>query len=238
MRSMIIHMSRSTARRPNVERLLRDLPNAEVIEAADGQEPKDIADLTVRPGNLHRPSYPFSLRPAEIGVFQSHRRCWRALLDSGDDFALIVEDDLAVDPARLTEALELIHAHAHPNMYVRLPVKDREKPGHTLATQGACALIKPKVIGLQCIAQVVGRGAAERLLQASDTIDRPVDTWLQMHWVTGQPIHAALPNGNREIAGEIGGSTIQTKIRASGKLAREWKRFVYRAQVALRPQKP
>jgi GR25 family glycosyltransferase involved in LPS biosynthesis len=83
----------------------------------------------------------------------------------------------------------------------------------------------------------VGKGAAQRLLDASAQIDRPVDTFLQMHWITGQPIHAILPNGNAEVAHQIGGSTIQTKIPAQGKLAREFKRLIYRARIALRPQK-
>src|SRR6056297_230025 len=176
MRSLIIHMARSTAREANVRRLLRDLPGAEVFEATDGSDPAQIAGLALHPGDLHRPRYPFALRPAEIGVFQSHRRAWKWLLDSDEDHVLIVEDDLAVDPGGLSRALRLVHAHARRDMYIRLPVKAREVPAQVLATEGDSQFILPRVVGLQCIAQVVGRDAADRLLRQTAGIDRPVDT--------------------------------------------------------------
>ncbi len=238
MQSLIIHMSSSVARRANAERLRDTLPEAELIEAVDGRDPQRVPDVRSQDGTLHRPHYPFALRPAEIGVFESHRRCWRRIVESGWDYALITEDDLQVDPARLQRALDMIGDHGSPEMYIRLPVKQRETAADTLATDGDMALILPRVIGLQCICQIVGRGAAERLLSATDRIDRPVDTLLQMHWITGQPVHAMLGTGNAEIAGQIGGSTIQTKTRTSGKLAREFKRAVYRTRIALRPQRP
>ncbi|MEY8830879.1 glycosyltransferase family 25 protein [Sedimentitalea sp. XS_ASV28] len=238
MQSLIIHMSSSIARRANAERLRDMLPEAELIEAVDGRDPHRVPDVEPQDGTLHRPHYPFALRPAEIGVFESHRRCWRRIVESGWDYALITEDDLQVDPARLQRALNMIRDHGSPEMYIRLPVKQREMAADTLATDGDMALILPRVIGLQCICQIVGRGAAERLLGATDRIDRPVDTLLQMHWITGQPVHTILGAGNAEIAGQIGGSTIQTKTRASGKLAREFKRAAYRTRIALRPQRP
>lgn len=237
MQSFVIHMKGNDARRPNAERLCATLPNAQLVDAVNGRDPDAIAGMCTAPGTLHAPRYPFPLRPAEIGVFLSHRKCWQRIVDDGADFALIAEDDLAVDPDRLACALDLIGAHATPEMYVRLPVKQREKPARVIAESGGMQLILPRIIGLQCICQVVGREAARRLLAVTDTIDRPVDTLLQMHWVTGQPVHAILPNGNREIASEIGGSTIQTRTPAAGKLAREVKRAAYRAQVALRPQR-
>lgn len=236
MQSLIIHMASATARAENVARLMRDLPDAQIIEAVDGRDPAQVAGIATHPGNLHIPRYPFPLAPPEIGVFQSHRRCWRQIVDQGWDMALIAEDDLAVDPRHLTRALALITAHATPDMYVRLPVKDREQPVETLARDGDMALILPRVIALQCCCQVVGRDAARQLLDASREIDRPVDTWLQMHWATGQPIHSLLPNGNAEIARDIGGSTIQTRTRTSGKLRRELRRAWYRAQVRMLPQ--
>lgn len=237
MRSMIVHMSGSTARRGNVDLLLNTLPEAEVIEAVDGRDPTQIADVDVRAGTGFAPHYPFALRPAEIGVFQSHRRCWRRIVDQGWPFGLIAEDDLHVTPDRLTRALALIERHADPGMYVRLPVKARETPAAVLARDGDMRLILPRVIGLQCICQVVGRDAARRLLAATDMIDRPVDTFLQMHWITGQAVHAILPNGNTEVAVRIGGSTIQTKTAARGKLTRELKRAFYRARLHLHPQR-
>ncbi len=238
MRSFIIHMSSSTARRPNADKLCADLPNAELFEAVNGRDPEQIAGVQLHPGNLHRPHYPFPLRPAEIGVFESHRRIWRKLVDEEIDLAIITEDDLRIDPARMAETLKVLAPIATPDHYIRIPVKQREVPVQTLAEQNGLRLILPKVIGLQCVCQMVGRHAAKRLLAATEQIDRPVDTFMQMHWLTGQPIHALLGSGNQEVAREIGGSTIQTKPPLSDKLTREFKRAAYRAKLHLHPQRP
>lgn len=238
MRSFIIHMSSSTPRRANAQQLCKDLPNAELFEAVNGRDPDQIADVRLHNGTLHHPHYPFALRPAEIGVFQSHRKIWRKMVDEKIDLAIVTEDDLRIDPAKMQNALKLLRPVATPDHYIRIPVKQREVAAQTLAEQGDLRLILPKIIGLQCVCQMVGRRAAERLLAATDQIDRPVDTFLQMHWLTGQPVHALLGSGNQEVAKEIGGSTIQTKPPLSDKLTREFKRAAYRAKLHLHPQRP
>lgn len=238
MRSFVIHMSSSTARRPNADQLCADLPDAELFEAVNGRDPDQIANVSLHPGNLHKPHYPFALRPAEIGVYQSHRRLWQKLVDEEIDLAIIAEDDLRVDKGRIAQTIDLLGTVATPDHYIRIPVKQREVAASTLADRDGLRLILPKVIGLQCVCQMVGRNAARRLLAATDQIDRPVDTFLQMHWITGQPVHAVLGSGNREVARDIGGSTIQVKPPLSDKLTREFKRAAYRAQLHLHPQRP
>lgn len=237
MRSFVIHLATSTARRANAEKLCEQLPSATLFPAVDGRDPKQVASVDVLPGTLWRPHYPFALRPAEIGVFQSHRKIWQRIAEDGPDLAIVVEDDLQIDPARFGAALDMVRAQATAESYVRLPVKQREKPARVVARDGGLSLILPRVIGLQCICQVVGRNAALRLLQATERIDRPVDTALQMHWITGQPVHSLLGTGNREVAAQIGGSTIQVKTPLGGKLVREARRAWYRTRLAMHPQR-
>ncbi|OIQ32456.1 MAG: glycosyl transferase family 25 [Roseobacter sp. MedPE-SWchi] len=237
MRSFIIHMPDSTARQANAERLCDELPSGALFEAVNGRDPAQISAVKCHNGDLYSPNYPFALRPAEIGVFQSHRRIWQKMVDEKIDLALITEDDLQIDPVLFPKALEMLERHATIDQYIRLPVKQREAPGKVLDNKDGLQLILPRVIGLQCICQVVGRRAAVRLLEATQEIDRPVDTFLQMHWITQQPVHALLGTGNLEVAAEIGGTTIQQKTPTKGKLARELKRAFYRARVFSRPQK-
>lgn len=235
MHSLIIHMPGSSNRAANVEHLLFSLPDAEVIEAVNGRKvAADHAEI-LRPGDLHQPPYPFALGPGEIGCFLSHRRCWQRIIDTGWDYALIVEDDLALDAIGWGQACALIDRFATPDCFIRLPAKRREAPATQLGQEGDSKLFLPKVIGLQTVAQVVGRTAAQRLLAATEMLDRPVDTFLQMHWIHQQPIHTILPNGVSEQTEALGGSTIQ-KQKSGSKLTREFKRTLYRAQISSRPQ--
>lgn len=236
MHSMIIHMPGSSKRAANVEHLLFSLPDAEVVEAVNGRAVATDLSADLRPGDLHRPHYPFALSPGEIGCFLSHRRCWQRIVKAGWDYALIVEDDLALTPEIWGDALALIDRRANTESFIRLPAKRREMPAAQHDQEGESKLFLPKVIGLQTVAQVVGRAAAQRLLAATETLDRPVDTFLQMHWVHGQRIQTILPNGVSEQTEALGGSTIQ-KRKSGNKLAREFKRALYRAQVSARPQK-
>jgi GR25 family glycosyltransferase involved in LPS biosynthesis len=216
---------------------LEVLPNAQVVEAVNGHDPIQIADVKTHPGTLHTPRYPFALTAPEIGLFQSHRACWQRIVDDGLEMALIVEDDLSTDPEEFEAALKLVQDHATEESFFRFPIKTREQTAQVIASQGRHQLILPRVIGLQTPCQLVGRKAAERLLLASNEIDRPVDSLIQLPWATGQVVHCVLPSGAREVSGQIGGSTIQRKIPLRQKAGREFKRFVYRSSIKRRSQR-
>ncbi|KIN63160.1 Glycosyl transferase, family 25 [Sulfitobacter noctilucicola] len=233
MRSYIIHMSTTVGRAENVARLLKQLPQAEVVEAVDGSDPAQTKGVALEPGTLHHPPYPFRLNSGEIGCFLSHRRCWEKIAQGDEPFGLIAEDDLGIDPAQFSEALNLINRYADEDSLIRLPSKTREKPLGAIARQGPAALFLPRTIGLQAVCLVVGRAAARRLLEASTTIDRPVDTTIQMHWVTGQPVHTIQPNGIFVVKFP---STIQHKTRTSNVPMREILRARYRAKIRRIPQ--
>jgi glycosyl transferase family 25 len=87
---------------------------------------------------------------------------------------------------------------------------------------------------LRMSAQLVSLDAARALRAASDRFDRPVDTFIQMHWVHGVHAVCAVPSGVRDRTVESGGSTIQRKPPLREKLWREWARFRYRRAVARR----
>ena len=230
MQSFIIHMSSATKRRANVDTLCTLLPEAEIVEAETG--PSQIE----RSRNLYLPRYPFTLGRGEIGCTLSHRKCWQMIVDRGLDYALIAEDDLAIDTSLWDDALSLIAQHATPDHFIRLPAKRREDPQETIASRGQAAFFLPKIVGPQTVCQVVGRNAARRLLNATRRMDRPIDTFLQMHWIHKQPIHTILPNGVSELTEQLGGSTIQARTNWIDKLRREWRRMAYRRRVARRPQ--
>jgi hypothetical protein len=107
--------------------------------------------------------------------------------------------------------------------------------GAVVASRDGLALLRPDAPPLRAIAQIVSRGAAECLLERTLPFDRPVDTLMQMTWVTGQPVLVASPSPVRDVSLESGGSTVQRKAMGlTERLRHEAMRPIYRARVLAR----
>ncbi|WP_299934583.1 glycosyltransferase family 25 protein [uncultured Nitratireductor sp.] len=232
----IIHLQRATARRQQVDHLLKELPvKASVVDAVDGQAMSDeeIAGHYVK--ELHRPAYPFALRKSEVACFLSHRKVWRMIVERGLDAGLIIEDDVALDVALFGRCFEMAKAACKGAAYVQFRISPVRGDVREVARERDVTLVAPEVSQLGTVAQLVTREAAEQLLALTERFDRPVDTFLQMRWVTDIAPYCVVPSGISDQSGEIGGSTIS----ASGKarrglgehLMREWRRFSYRRRV-------
>ncbi|HUO53394.1 MAG TPA: glycosyltransferase family 25 protein [Rhodoblastus sp.] len=243
-KAFVIHLERSAQRRPQVERLRASLPCAsEILPATDGARlPQSEVDrVYVR--QTQRPRYPFSLNRAEIGVFLSHRAAWRRIVADGLDYGLIFEDDAELDAAAFARTCALARKTTSLWTYALAPSQKTSIRGQVLAQGDGVALMRPGNPPLRAIAQFVSAQAARRLLAVTETFDRPIDTFLQMSWVTGVELMAFDPSGVRDASSALGGSTIQAKSKPlRQKLAREALRPVYRVQVrfwhafAKRPQ--
>ncbi|WP_136636359.1 glycosyltransferase family 25 protein [Pseudooceanicola onchidii] len=231
IRSYIIHMDSSTARRGLVDGLMARLPGAEVLPAVDGRVMDDASRTAITAMTPHDPAYPFPLKPGEIGCFLSHRKAWAAIVASGDAAGLIVEDDIAPTDG-FDAALALALDHIAPNRLIRFPLRDKEEVAEVVATADGVRLFRPRVIGLTTGMQIVGREAAARLLDLTDTLDRPVDTFLQMRWLHGVEVVSLTPAPVRSAVAETGGSTIQSHTSAWAEISRGWRRMRYRSRVA------
>jgi len=235
-KAFILHLERAIARRTNVEKLRARLPIAsEIVQAVEGARlaPGDFRRAYVR--RRFRPGYPFALAPAEIGAFLSHRAAWRRIVDEGLDFAFVFEDDAQIDTARFGALFDFVIAERKSWDYVLLPAARRAPAGAVLVRSGDLALVRPNAPPLRAIGQAVSRAAAERLLLVTEPFDRPIDTFLQMAWVTQQPILAAWPSSVRDVSRETGGTTVQRKsLGLFERLRHESMRPIYRLQVLTR----
>ena len=105
----------------------------------------------------------------------------------------------------------------------------------SVVRRGGFALISPYTPPLRAIGQFVTREAAERLLAATAPFDRPIDTFLQMNWVTGVTLLVATPSPIRDVSRETGGTTVQRKrLGLFERLHHEAMRPIYRARVLSR----
>lgn len=232
-KAFIIHLRRATARRQHVEQLVAACPvPVEVVDAVDGSLLSAGEQSDVYVPNLHRPSYPFGLRPAEIGCFLSHRLCWQKIVDENLPFALVFEDDASLKTEIATEALQLAETHIDKNGYIQLPVRPTSDIMPVVAQSGGARLLRPGIVPLRLSGQMISRSAAQQLLRLTNVFDRPVDTFLQMFWLTGIRPLVVEPSGLTDCTQEAGGSTISRHKPPGERLAREIKRFWYRQAVA------
>jgi GR25 family glycosyltransferase involved in LPS biosynthesis len=235
-KAFIIHLERAAGRRASVEALRSGLTlESEILPAVDGRllDPGAVQAAYVR--TRFSPRYPFALGPAEIGAFLSHRAAWGRIVAEGLDHAFVFEDDAAVDSALLASLLGFIRAERARWDYVLLPAAGLEPSGAIVARQGAFSLLRPHAPPLRAIAQVVSRAAAERLLAITAPFDRPVDTFLQMAWISGITLMVATPTPIRDVSGETGGTTVQRRrMGLIRRLHHEAMRPIYRAQVLAR----
>ncbi|MAO82233.1 MAG: glycosyl transferase [Nocardioides sp.] len=232
--SFIIHLARATMRKSNVERLAGTAPgDVCVVDAVDaeGLTGGVIAEWTGKTGRF--PWYPFELRKSEIACFLSHRKVWEMIVESGEPGAFVFEDDVVLDSAEFEKARGLVLRYAEPHHFIRFPCVRREAPGMVIASEQDTHLFRPAVIGLGMQAQYVGRDAAARLLDTTRPFDRPVDTTLQMTWMTGQPAYSVWPSGVSEISSDIGGSMIGSRKSVFERGYRELARPLYRVALWL-----
>lgn len=230
IKALIIHLDRAKDRLKQVELLKSSLPcPVEIITACDSLALEDAVFHQVYRRNLYRPYYPFSLSKNEIACFLSHRAAWQKIVDEKLDAGFVVEDDIELLNG-FSDTFQFILKYLHHDSFIRFPFRLREA-GKTIAQEGNSKLIKPTEIGLGQVAQLVGRNAAQRLLEATSVFDRPVDTTMQLYWRTGVRPLVALPPVVREISKDLGGSTIKSRHGFFARLYREIARPLYRYRI-------
>jgi glycosyl transferase, family 25 len=147
----------------------------ERIAAVDGNLPA----LQERASGLPRSILGDPIGPYALACFESHRKAWRAIVDSGAAFGLVMEDDLvlAADFAALLEDswipedADIVRLEAYANMASKF---DR----HPAASVGKRRLHRLRSTGMNCGAYVISQQIASMLLSESTDIRDPVDAWL------------------------------------------------------------
>lgn len=234
--AFVISLERSALRFKNAHDLLYQLPlAAEVLPAVDGKQLTEDEKQTWYRPSLHQPVYPFTLNAGEIGCFLSHRKAWQEIVDRNLHAALIVEDDLRVDQDLLSRAIDTVSQSKQNYGVVQFPVRTLPRDTTVIENRNQCSIVLPRVTPLRTSAQWVTQVAAKQLLKATERFDRPIDTFLQMRWITGVPLYAISPSGLTDSTEEVGGSTIGAQKRRGinfEKMVREFRRTRYRWQIS------
>jgi len=235
IKAFIIHLARAEARRPQVDHLLATCPvPATIIDAVDGRALSAAQLEAVHSRkSLYAPHYPFEMTVGEVGCFLSHRKAWQAIVDSGLEAGLVLEDDVEMDSSTFERALDLARAHIATHGIVQFQVREIANPGAVVATADEVRLTRPVIVPLRASCTLYSRQAAQQLLEQTKRFDRPIDGYVQMHWLTGLRPCLAIPSGVSDKGGDIGGTTIQARnVPLLKRLRRELFRPIYRARIA------
>ena len=232
--ALIIHLKRAEARRPQVDELIRQLAPlpARILDAVDGKtESPQALEAACRP-NLLKPPYPFALRATEIACFLSHRKAWAEIVDRKLDAGLVIEDDVGLVPEVFADALKLAQSLCDGSaQYIQFGLREPQGRLSEVAADENVRILRPETAMLGAQAQLISLEAAKRLLESSQTFDRPIDTLVQMFWLTGVDACAVAPVSIVGRANDLGGTTIHAKKRLSERIWREWSRFRYRSMI-------
>lgn len=235
VKGFVIHLQRAAGRRPQVDRLRRSLSlPVEVVDAVDGHRLTAECLRRVVDPHLHCPRYPFPLSPTEVACFLSHRQAWQRIIDDGLDAGLVMEDDAAITSPLFADVLAVAIEGLASEEFVRFPHRERRERGAVWRERGPCRVLAPALPALGMVMQLVGHEAARRLLDASRVFDRPVDSFIQMHWIHGARLLTARPIVVREIGRQLGGSVIHAPHAGFfDKVVRELQRPMLRLAVSL-----
>lgn len=186
MLALVINLNRSNDRLKRISARLNELNvNFERVEAFDG--------FTLSDDEYKRLTYPYNhpcrvrftreLTKGEVGCFISHRKCWQKLVESNENYAVILEDDLYIsDEAKqfltninwLPQNVGLIRLSSFYSMNNRLYIKDKSVLNS--CDEYSIAKTLRYAIGTQCY--VISKEFAKKAIEMTDKFECPVDEFL------------------------------------------------------------
>lgn len=97
---LVINLDASVDRMRNMSEQLKrmDVSFSRISAVDGGKLSEKFVDSIVPPFSdvLARLDFPKKLTKGEIGCFLSHRKCWQTLLESKEEWALVLEDDVYI----------------------------------------------------------------------------------------------------------------------------------------------
>ena len=194
LRTFVVNMARDVERRQYMMGRLLELGiEAEFIAAVDGRQlaPTDRAAYD------HRRSlrvYGKEMLDSEIGCYLSHRRLYERMIAEEIEVALILEDDVRIDPSFPGVVRELLACPFQDWLVIRLDSKRRQvvspPSAKFLGTQvaafaGGAGLYRLGTHVLGVGAYLIRREGARRMLDYGARIFMPIDQTMDRFWENG-----------------------------------------------------
>lgn len=226
----VINLQRSTERMSLMKSELEKLGlEFERFNAVDGRALKQCVIDKYYSEKLNKKKYFTPLNKGEIGCYISHLKVCQEVLDKSLDYAIVLEDDIAIKP-EFAQIPQVINNISQDWDWIKLSSICREKKVRRRLPAGSYNSQKFEYvwwnkppIGMQAYA--VSFKGAEKLLKKRPPFFRPIDVDLQYPWETQIEIMGIMPFSVkvRELSSDIG----HTKPKAHYPLARTFYKFKY-----------
>ncbi len=183
----IVNLDRSRDRWERMQALFRKLELDVVrLPAVDGRKMDSETLKNLRPKLSERHFWLKEMTPGEIGCYLSHLKAWKALLDTEEEWALVMEDDLFVrdnvkeficDESWIPEGVDLIQMTAG-----KYPGEElREKTVKETVGKNARLLKVLQWDNMGTVAYLINRKGAKTMVALSEKILGPVDDLLFLY---------------------------------------------------------
>ena len=186
MLRFVINLDSSKDRFNSISKRLGELGvSFERISAIDGRKlpSEQIEELTYPYNHFEsRVRFPRELTKGEVGCFLSHRKCWQRLLESDEQWALIIEDDIKISDSAspFMTSTDWIPSNVDIcKLSSSVPVEHGRILEETITLDGGISLVaalSPPPLGTQCY--LISRKAAKTALDLSERLPAPVDVFL------------------------------------------------------------
>ena len=190
----VINLERDVERRRHMTEVLGGLGlTAEFVTAVNGRQLAESDRAAFGPARSRR-IYGVDMMDNEIACYLSHHRLYERMVREGIDIALIMEDDVHVEPAFPRILADLLASDFTDWLVVRLDSKRTEihhpptakySGSRVAELSGGAALYRLRFRVLGTGAYLIRRAGAERMLAYGKRIFMPIDQTMDRYWENG-----------------------------------------------------
>jgi glycosyl transferase family 25 len=163
------------------------------VDAVYGKHLSEEARSSFYSEGLNRQQYPLPLVAGEIGCYASHLLVWQMIADGQDEWAMVLEDDVTLDP-KLVPMLNAIAQLPAPSWdMIKLLGRQNEQALKSWPVDDLSQLIRYRRVPSMTSAYLVSREGARKLSRIRRPFGRPVDVDLRYWWEVPLMIYGLYP---------------------------------------------
>ncbi|WP_157981043.1 glycosyltransferase family 25 protein [Pseudidiomarina insulisalsae] len=190
---LVINLERSPERWRNVKAQLEatGLP-FERIDAVAGDTLGETAIARVFDSDAARNNYHYQLSRGEIGCYLSHLKAWQTILDEQLDYAIVLEDDVVLDP-KFSSLPEAVAQCSESWDLIKVAAPFKQQKSYLLDNFAGFRWVRFKKPPMGACGHIVSAAGAKKLLAQRPPFHRPVDVDLQWQTELGLVVRGLMP---------------------------------------------